>query len=85
MSRHLAVHHFKVVSLIEALLIALLLGIILYLLQYVRSDNSSVTFTPALTSETHAETLPNATSTPRLNMQVPPAVNTTITPAFDHV
>jgi hypothetical protein len=84
MSRRLALHHFKVLSFVETLLMAFLIGVILYLLQYVRSSHS-VTFTPALTSETHVTALPNATSTPSLDMQVPPAKNTKIQPAFERI
>lgn len=81
---HVIIHRWKVVSVIQTVLIAFLIGLILYLIQFVR-QGSTVTLTPTLTSSAHATTLPNATSTPSLDMQVPPTKNTKIQPAFDRV
>lgn len=79
--QYLVVRRLKVISVLQALLIAFMLGLILYLLQYIR-QGSTVTITPTLTSSAQAATLPNASSTPTLDMQVPAAQNTMIQPKF---
>lgn len=85
MSKQIAtLHRLKVVSIVEMALIAFMFGIILYLLQYVR-QGSTVTLMPTLTSSAHATTLPNATSAPTIDMQVPAVQNKAIEPAFQRV
>ena len=78
------VRRLKVVSVVEALLIAFMLGLIFYLVQYVR-HGSTITLTPTFTSSTHATTLPNANQAPTLDMNVPPAHDAKIQPTLEHV
>lgn len=84
MSKRAFIRHLPVIAAVQAVIIVFLCGFLLYALQYVHKG-STVTLTPALTSSSQATILPDATSTPSLDMQVPPATNSKIQPAFTRI
>lgn len=82
--QHIRIYRLKLVSIFEAVVIACLTAVVFYLAQFAHQA-SSITISSGAAASVPVSTIPNATSTPTLDMQVPPAKNAKIQLPFDSI